>query len=42
MDQLEKPDVKKFFLEQGKLDERMTKEQEEYLDALQKQVQDCA
>ncbi|XP_037090419.1 uncharacterized protein LOC119110622 isoform X1 [Pollicipes pollicipes] len=36
VDQLEKPDVKKFLVEQGKLEEKMTKEQEEYIDALQK------
>ncbi|XP_043212320.1 restin homolog isoform X3 [Amphibalanus amphitrite] len=36
VDQLERPDVKKFLIEQGKLDARMSKEQEEYLEALQK------
>ena len=38
MDQLERPDVKKFLIEQGKLDAKMSKEQEEYLEALQKKV----
>ena len=38
VDQLERPDVKKFLVEQGKLDARMSKEQEEYLEALQKKV----
>ena len=38
MDQLERPDIKKFLIEQGRLDAKMNKEQEEYLEALQKKV----
>ena len=30
--------MKQFLIEQGKLDARMSKEQEEYLEALQKKV----
>ena len=38
MEDLELPDTKQLFMEQGSLDARMAKEQKEYLDALNKEV----